>query len=121
MFSREKVGTTEVTVAVTPNGHADAVNGNKFVMPEERMMTFGDFLDIISTSDISSKPPGVFYVQKQNSNMTDEFKELLEDVEEEISWASQALSMINFCVICFSLVEKKRKIIPGICIRKKYN
>ena len=101
MFSREKVGTIEVTVAITPNGYADAVNGNRFVMPEERMTTFGDFLDIISTADISSKPPGVFYVQKQNSNMTDEFKELLEDVEEEILWASQALSTIHICVITY--------------------
>ncbi len=44
---REKVGREEVTVAVTPDGYADAVRGDRFVMPEERRMTFASFLDVL--------------------------------------------------------------------------
>ena len=36
-----------MTVAVTPNGYADAPNEGFFVMPEERSLEFGEFLDII--------------------------------------------------------------------------
>lgn len=34
-------------MAVTPNGYADAVVGDRFVMPEERQMSFSSVLDII--------------------------------------------------------------------------
>ena len=42
---------------------------------------------------------GVFYVQKQNSNMTDEFKVLLEDVDDNIPWASEALSKLSLLLL----------------------
>lgn len=44
---REKVGSKVISVAVTPNGYADAVSGDRFVMPEERRMTFSSVLDVI--------------------------------------------------------------------------
>lgn len=44
---REKVGSKVISVAVTPNGYADAVSGDRFVMPEERQMSFSSVLDII--------------------------------------------------------------------------
>lgn len=44
---REKVGSKVISVAVTPNGYADAVSGDRFVMPEERRMSFSAVLDII--------------------------------------------------------------------------
>lgn len=44
---REKVGSKVISVAVTPNGYADAVNADRFVMPEERRMSFNSVLDII--------------------------------------------------------------------------
>ena len=78
---------------MTPNGYADAVYKNYFVMPEERTMTFGSFLDIMQQSndlDKCCKQPGVFYIQKQNSNLTDEFSELIPDVEADIPWATEA-------------------------------
>lgn len=86
-MTRETIGDTEVTVAVTPNGYADAVYEGKFVMPEERLMTFNTFLDIMEKKTDSQ---GVFYVQKQNSNLTDEFEELSHDVEPHIAWATKA-------------------------------
>ncbi|KAL1257557.1 hypothetical protein QQF64_010801 [Cirrhinus molitorella] len=87
-YLREKVGSKVISVAVTPNGYADAVNGNRFVMPEERQMTFSALLDIIEGKVKSS---GVFYVQKQCSNLTEELPELTGDVQTHIPWMSEAL------------------------------
>ena len=86
-YLRKKIGHRTVTVAVTPNGYADAVVGEKFVMPEEREMTFSEFLDILE-GKIQDR--GIYYVQKQNSNLTDEFQELLDESASDISWATEA-------------------------------
>lgn len=82
------MGFKVISVSVTPNGYADAVNGDRFVMPEERQMTFSSLLDIIEGKVKSS---GVFYVQKQCSNLTEELPELTGDVQTHISWMSEAL------------------------------
>ncbi|XP_073442730.1 bifunctional peptidase and (3S)-lysyl hydroxylase JMJD7 isoform X5 [Dendrobates tinctorius] len=87
-YLRDCVGSKAVSVAVTPNGFADAVYDNKFVMPEERTMNFADVLDVIEKRTTS---PGVFYIQKQCSNLTEEFPELIGDVESHIPWMSEAL------------------------------
>ena len=68
-------------MAVTPTGYADAMEDDLFLMPEERIVKFSRFLDIIQSPASAS---GVFYIQKQNSNLTEEFGELIEDVEGEI-------------------------------------
>ncbi|XP_064625437.1 bifunctional peptidase and (3S)-lysyl hydroxylase JMJD7-like [Lineus longissimus] len=86
-YLREKIGSKEVTVTVTPNGYADAVSEGKFIMPEERSMKFAGFLDIIERK---SKPAGVYYIQKQNSNFTEEFQEIAADAGLEIPWATEA-------------------------------
>ena len=86
-----------MTVAVTPNGYADAITDGKFVMPEERRMTFADFLDILDDPD---KHNGVFYVQKQNSNLTEEFGHIMGDVETDIGWGTEAFGeLVAFVVI----------------------
>ena len=36
------------------------------------------------------KANGVFYIQKQNSNLTEEFGDIVMDVEEDIPWATLA-------------------------------
>ncbi|KAI4791404.1 hypothetical protein KUCAC02_034025 [Chaenocephalus aceratus] len=87
-YLREKVGSKVISVAVTPNGYADAVNGDRFVMPEERRMSFSSVLDIIEGK---VQKQGVFYVQKQCSNLLDELPELTDDVEPHVSWMSNAL------------------------------
>lgn len=84
------MGSKVISVAVTPNGYADAVNGNRFVMPEERQMSFTSLLDIVEGKVKSS---GVFYVQKQCSNLTEELPELTGDVKTHIDWMSEALGM----------------------------
>ena len=61
------------------------------MMPEERLMTFGTFLDVL---DRNMEANGVFYVQKQNSNLTDEFEELSDDVEPHIPWATKVFGKL---------------------------
>ncbi|XP_062509764.1 bifunctional peptidase and (3S)-lysyl hydroxylase Jmjd7-like [Corticium candelabrum] len=87
-YLRDQIGGKEVTVSVTPNGYADSVVGDRFVMPEERRMKFVDFLDIMRHP---TRHSGVFYIQKQNSNFSEEFKELLSDAELHIPWVTDAL------------------------------
>ncbi|XP_002731421.1 bifunctional peptidase and (3S)-lysyl hydroxylase Jmjd7 [Saccoglossus kowalevskii] len=98
-YLRNKIGDKSVSVAVTPNGYADAIYKGRFVMPEERKMKFNTFLDIIEKRLESN---GVFYVQKQNSNLTTEFQELITDVDVDIPWASEALGKkpdaVNFWI-----------------------
>ena len=52
-------------------------------------MKMEEFLDIIEEPGSAN---GVFYIQKQNSNLTEEFEELMVDVDKEISWASEAFN-----------------------------
>ncbi|KAG7277772.1 hypothetical protein CRUP_023060 [Coryphaenoides rupestris] len=88
-YLREKLGSKVISVAVTPNGYADAVSGGHFVMPEERRMSFSSLLDVLEGK---VEKQGVYYVQKQCSNLTEELPELTADIEEEIPWMSQALA-----------------------------
>ena len=100
---REKIGNRAVTVAVTPNGLADAVYKDKFIMPEERLMNFSSFLDVLqkNSSSADAHQGGVFYVQKQNSNLLSEFSDIIDDVETDLPWASEALgNWVNSVVCC---------------------
>ena len=78
----------QVTVTATPNGFADAADGDYFMMPEERLMSMSEFVRCIE----SPTKDEVLYIQKQNSNLTDEFKSIIDDVESEIAWASSAFN-----------------------------
>lgn len=86
VFGRECLSSKTVSVAVTPNGLADAVNDGSFVLPEEREMTFADFLN-----NMEGETGDIYYIQKQNSNLTTDLPELLPDVQQDITWASEAL------------------------------
>jgi uncharacterized protein YdaL len=50
-------------------------------MPLERNMKFSQFLDIIENP---AREKGIFYIQKQNSNLLQEFPELLGIQQKEI-------------------------------------
>ena len=82
------MGSTEVSVAVTPDGYADAVRGDRFVMPAERRLPLSHVLDVLEGQ---ARHPGVLYVQKQCSNLPTELPQLLPDVEPHVPWASEAL------------------------------
>lgn len=86
---RDVIPEKKVTVAVTPNGYADAVCEGKFVMPEEREMKMKDFLDVLERKDAHDD---VYYIQKQNSNLLSDFSELMTDIEVDIPWATEAFN-----------------------------
>uniref|UniRef100_A0A8D2AP55 Bifunctional peptidase and (3S)-lysyl hydroxylase JMJD7 n=1 Tax=Sciurus vulgaris TaxID=55149 RepID=A0A8D2AP55_SCIVU len=87
-YLRATVGSTEVSVAVTPDGYADAVRGDRFVMPAERHLPLSYVLDVLEGQ---AQHPGVLYVQKQCSNLPTELPQLLPDLESHVPWASEAL------------------------------
>ncbi|XP_021922960.1 jmjC domain-containing protein 7-like isoform X3 [Zootermopsis nevadensis] len=93
-FFRDFLGKKLVTVAVTPNGYADAIvtgsgepSSEYFVTPDERVMLMSEFLDALENND---QYPGVFYIQRQNSNLTKDFPELVTDVGRDVPWATEA-------------------------------
>ncbi|XP_072948049.1 uncharacterized protein JMJD7 [Epargyreus clarus] len=92
-YFRERFADKNVTVALTPNGLADGITKNKdgleyFVMPYEVEMTMAEFLDILEAKEDNMIP----YIQRQNSNLTEDFAELLEDVLPEVPFASTAFN-----------------------------
>lgn len=92
-----KMGMKETFVAVTPNGYADAVTfdldtGKEyFVMPEEKKIKFSQFMEILRNP---GQYHGIYYLQRQNSNLTNELPELLEDIEQDIPWATEAFGTL---------------------------
>ncbi|XP_032965086.1 cytosolic phospholipase A2 beta isoform X2 [Rhinolophus ferrumequinum] len=87
-YLRATVGSTEVSVAITPDGYADAVRADRFVMPAERRLSLSCVLDVLEGR---AQHPGVLYVQKQCSNLPTELPQLLPDLEPHVPWASEAL------------------------------
>lgn len=88
------MGKKLVTVAVTPNGYADAIatgsgelSSEYFVTPEERVIPMSEFLNALENN---YQYPGVFYIQRQNSNLTEDFPELVPDVGRDVPWATEA-------------------------------
>ncbi|KAA0197583.1 hypothetical protein HAZT_HAZT001660 [Hyalella azteca] len=109
-YLRDRVGDVAVSVAVTPNGYADAPSAGHLVLPQERVVPFAAFLDVMErpqtqhgvglacphTNVYNNNYCVVWYVQKQNSNLTEEFSGLLGDLEassggREASWFSETL------------------------------
>lgn len=86
-YLKRRLGDKEVTVTVTPNGLADAPQGDLFVMPEERRIKMANFLNVLERPETEK---GVFYIQKQNSNLTVEFSDILGDMVEDVDWATEA-------------------------------
>lgn len=85
----------EITVAITPNGYADGISSSHpsgteyFVMPEEHIMTMDEFMNRLD--DVNDKH--VYYIQKQNSNLIEDFPELHEDIDEStLMFASEAFN-----------------------------
>ncbi|XP_035795793.1 bifunctional peptidase and (3S)-lysyl hydroxylase Jmjd7-like [Anopheles albimanus] len=100
-YFRETIPDKEVTVAVTPNGYADGLalheTEEHFVLPLEQTMRMEDFLSALDRKD----PNSVLYIQRQNSNLTEDFEELWNDVNEaSLDFASEAFNKkpdaINF-------------------------
>ena len=101
----------QVTVAITPNGRADAVHDvatdstdghwlPHFVLPLEKQMPMTDFLLHLKQPHFQARPSSkhpdsrfhqsVMYIQQQNGNFTSHFPMLADDVDGDLSWASEA-------------------------------
>lgn len=96
-------GERQIQVAATPNGLADGIgikqpeNVEYFVLPEEQMMSMSQFLDQLD----SRENKRVLYLQKQNSNLIQDFPELLNDIDmNTLQFASESFNKppdaINF-------------------------
>lgn len=72
-------------MTVTPNGYADAITDEYFVLPEEKVMPMEQFLQSLE-NPVANR---IHYIQRQNSNLTEEFPELIADSASEIQWASE--------------------------------
>eukprot|EP01117_Protostelium_nocturnum_P017055 TRINITY_DN6878_c0_g1_i1.p1 TRINITY_DN6878_c0_g1~~TRINITY_DN6878_c0_g1_i1.p1 ORF type:complete len:329 (-),score=125.44 TRINITY_DN6878_c0_g1_i1:14-1000(-) len=98
-YLKSMMGNEMVTVDVTPNGLGDSVlNDTFFVKPEERKMTFSQFLEHHERR--REKEEEIYYVQHQNGNFQSEFQNLSKDIDSELSWASEAFGsspdVVNF-------------------------
>ncbi|TDL29489.1 Clavaminate synthase-like protein [Rickenella mellea] len=107
-YLKTRMGDSKISVAVTPNGLADAItlgpDGTQyFVEPYETKMTIRELLEDLHTSRSDGRRD-VLYLQSQNGNMfrntsltndmtedPTEFGPLRKDISREISWASEAL------------------------------
>lgn len=86
------MGEKDVTIAITPNGLADGLamkDGEEyFVMPLEQEMRMNQFLDTLDNHS-----PMIHYIQKQNSNFTDDFSELCDDIDVSLlSFSAEAFN-----------------------------
>ncbi|KAJ3012453.1 JmjC domain-containing protein 7 [Thoreauomyces humboldtii] len=101
-YLEDRMGDCEVGITVTPNGLADAVVSDHFVLPHEQRISMRQLLSLFpsgyepSTSEKSEWKSGaagrpVYYAQSQNNNLSDEFAPLLADIPEHIDFASEAM------------------------------
>ena len=95
-YLRTRLDGNRVSVSFTPDGYADAIRDNVFVQPLEEDMDMGQFLDIL---EAPPDPGSVPYIQKQNSNLSEQFNALMDDVGR-LPWAEEAFGKepdaINF-------------------------
>ena len=80
----------QITVAMTPNGRADAVaqledGANCFALPHEEQMGFEAFLALLSDKQAER----VVYAQAQNDSLRQEFAQLMPDIDPELAWAAE--------------------------------
>ena len=80
-------------ISVTPNGLADAVINNQFVLPFEIMMDFPDFIKSLNASTDKSKSNAVYYLQSQNDNLRKDATLLpfFERIPSDIDFVSKSL------------------------------
>ncbi|CAO3652377.1 unnamed protein product [Cunninghamella echinulata] len=89
----KKMHDSMITVAVTPNGYADAVTYDPiakkdyFILPHEEQMSFKDFLNHLHDKNDKN----AYYISLQNGSLPMEYGPLINDVDSEINWCSQAL------------------------------
>ena len=88
-----------------PTGYADAITDGFFMLPDEQQMTFSEFVDILN-----KETDAVYYIQKQNSNLTTELRELYSQVDADISWATEAFGNWVFLAFFSSFFSNLKKL-----------
>ncbi|KAJ3022883.1 UNVERIFIED_CONTAM: JmjC domain-containing protein 7 [Siphonaria sp. JEL0065] len=91
----ESMVDNEVTVAITPNGLADAVIDGTFYLPHEEKMPIHQFFELLD-QEHPDTPSAVHYIQSQNNNMRDggDFTKLFAEVPDHIDFATEALGCL---------------------------
>jgi len=118
-YLKDTLGSREVTVAVTPHGLADSiVEGRYFALPLYEKMPFGDFMrNSIEATDPTAH--GVHYIQLQNDSLRLEFQDLLQDVDIDLPFASEALGeRESFCFNPFSRLSQSNLLDDDVTCRK---
>lgn len=85
-------------------------NREYFVLPEEQTMKFEEFLNKLNESENQN----VYYIQKQNSNLSTDFHELLGDIDmETLKFAFEAFNKepdaLNFWMGCHRAITSLHK------------
>ncbi|KAG6854781.1 hypothetical protein C0991_001208 [Blastosporella zonata] len=106
-YLTDRMGARQISIAVTPNGLADAVTPGPddqlyFVEPLVEAMSMSEFLNNISTDDTEIR-----YLQSQNGNMyssdyfdeqetqsISEFEPLRSDVPSDVAFCTEALGRL---------------------------
>lgn len=86
-YLEQKLGNALLTVNATPDGRADAVKDGKFVMAEERQMTFSDFMN--AARDHHNSANESVYLSYQNNNLREQAGVLEEDIKAGDEWSQQ--------------------------------
>lgn len=95
-YLNEALRDARVTVALTPDGLADAPasDSGAFMLPAESTMPYPDFIEMLRKQD------PVVYLQKQNNSFVEEFAALAADIGR-IPWADTAFGAANIDAINF--------------------
>ena len=64
------IGAKQVSIAVTPDGLADAIVDGAFQLPHERRMPFDLFIDEMS----AKRENEIYYLQRQNNCLREEYR-----------------------------------------------
>ena len=85
----------QLTVAMTPNGRADAIvqlmdGAECFALPHEEKMSFDAFLALLADKHASK----VVYAQAQNDSLRQEFASLLPDIDADLAWAAKTFGQL---------------------------
>ncbi|CEP01893.1 hypothetical protein PBRA_008836 [Plasmodiophora brassicae] len=74
----ERMGSSQLTVALTPDGHGDCPVGGRFVLPHEERMDLAAFFETLRDPSGNAVP----YIQKQCNSLDEEFGQLRDDIAE---------------------------------------
>jgi len=88
-YLQHKLGDTKVSVALTPDGRADATQGEWFLTPDYVSLPFPQAMELVEGSRRGHR---VGYLQGQNDCLRREFAALQEDIPVDIKGMSRVMT-----------------------------